>query len=105
MAVICNVRHTFATLDKNPETGNHCIEASELTEGSIRPLTGQVFDDAIDTGFILVSKTTGKEVLFIKWDELRDNDGDVMKWEFRPMADNGKLDPDIAAMKLIVLND
>ena len=44
----------------------------------------RLYNDACDTGFVLVSHKTGKEVPFYLADEVKNRDGDVEHWEFAP---------------------
>lgn len=46
---------------------------------------GRVYDDSCDEGFTLVSQWTGEEIVFVLDHVLRDGEGDVLRWEFRPV--------------------
>lgn len=61
---------------------------------------GQLYDDAADTGFVLVSERTGKELAFYLEDAEYHNE-DVVAWHFRPAT----VDPHLSKMKLVIFND
>lgn len=61
-------------------------------------LFGRIYDDACDTGFIMVSEKTGKEEHMCLYETQTDRDGDVCGWVFLPV--NPKLD-----FKVLVFND
>jgi hypothetical protein len=44
---------------------------------------GQVYDDAADVGFTMVSSRTGREVVFVVADEQRDGEGDILFWTLK----------------------
>ena len=45
---------------------------------------GRLYDDAADTGFVLVSHKSGRAVPFYLVDEVENSYGDVEHWEFAP---------------------
>lgn len=60
-------------------------EISTLSSGKPVKLWGQLFDDACDLGFVLVSPRTGKEIPFYLSSTDQDCDGDVTGWNFKPV--------------------
>ena len=47
------------------------------------PLLGQLYDDACDEGFVLVSERTGAEIPMYLTKTERDREGDVQCWNFK----------------------
>lgn len=70
-----------------------CAEASDLR--GFRHM-GQVWNDAADAGFVMVSAATGREVVFT-FSRTDTNDGDIAGWWFTSYPT-----PDI---KCLVIND
>jgi hypothetical protein len=90
MAVICDTAINTRTLTWD---GKWFIgEASEL------PAPTRVWDDAADVGYRLVSHRTGDSVVFAMDRTVRDDEGDVMAWVFKPITGAFQ-------MELHVLND
>jgi hypothetical protein len=56
-----------------------------------------VYDDAIDEGFTIVSKRTGKEVVFRKERLVKDAEGDIQSWVFSSVT--------ILGFKTMIFND
>lgn len=52
---------------------------------------GRVYDDACDEGLTLVSEWTGKEIVFAMHEELKNEEGDVEGWEFKPVSNSVNL--------------
>jgi hypothetical protein len=65
---------------------NKCFSAfdSDLP----RNLVKQVWNDACDEGFAIVSEKTGKEVIVTFCKIYKNKDGDVTHWEFKPYRNN-----------------
>lgn len=49
---------------------------------------GQLYDDAADQGFVMVSQRTGKEMPFCLEETSRNGDGDVEYWKFRAVKED-----------------
>ena len=61
----------------------------------------RLYNDACDTGFVLVSHKTGRKVPFYLVDEVKNSDGDVEHWEFAPAIALGS----DADCNVIIFND
>ena len=90
--------------DFNVATNEFVAEMSMLDHGGIRVL-GQLYADAADTGFVMVSARTGKEVEFVLKEEVRDADRDIRYWEFQPTHQAQFYNPELRGVRVIVLND
>lgn len=66
-----------------PESKMFVSEASTLTLGK-HLLDGQVYNDAADAGFNLVSERTGRTIRFYFSHDERDADGDVTVSIYKP---------------------
>ena len=62
----------------------------------------QIFDDACDSGFYMVSERTGEKKLFTLSEEVKDSDNDIIVWIFTHWDVNV---PSEKQMKVHVLND
>lgn len=60
---------------------------------------GQVFDDACDWGFTMVSHRTGKEVVFGHYSTDEDDEGEVKGWWFHCVS------PGHRDLKCLIVND
>ena len=90
--------------DFNCNTSEFVAEISMLQHGGINVL-GQLYNDAYDTGFVMVSEKTGKEVEFTLCEVLRDSDHDVRFWSFKPTQRARHFNPALQNVTAIVLND
>lgn len=94
--------HSTKEFDWDKKTSTFTAEASELRWPIGWPTLGQVYDDACDEGFTLVSAKTGKEVpvAIEKVDEDNDFSGGWSKIAFVPAnrADRDKF-------RVVVFND
>lgn len=88
----------------NPSTKEFVAEVSMLQHGGIN-VHGRLYADAADTGFVMVSTKTGKEVEFVLKEEARDADRDIKFWSFEPTAQAKFYNPDLRDVTVIVLND
>lgn len=80
----------------HPEMATFSQEVSSL--GQFQP--GQLYDDAADLGFVLVSDRTGDKIPFYFHKEEHHN-GELVAWEFH----SASKDPRLAKLKVIVHND
>jgi hypothetical protein len=71
------------------------------------PVTGRLYDDACDEGFIIVSKKTGEEATFYLKETLRSNDIDdeINSWVFAPTIETLQRHPNLRGWFVEVLND
>ena len=88
----------------NPATKEFTAEMSEVSHGGLNPL-GQLYNDAADQGFVMVSDKTGKPVQFFLHDTQRDADHDVKFWEFHPIMSAVFYNPQLQGVKVIIFND
>lgn len=81
----------------NPEDATFSQEASTLKG---HKWAGQLYDDAADTGFVLVSSRTGEELAFYLVDAEYHNE-DVYAWHFHAATN----DPKLSKLKVVIWND
>ena len=67
-------------------------------------LFGQLYDDACDQGFTMVSQKTGVEVSFYLSKDI-DRAGDEGGWEFEPIPESVRKTPAAKGLKVIIFND
>jgi len=72
--------HSTSLFTWDSESSTFVIEASSLP----RPMCNQVWDDAADLGFNLISEKTGDAIEVFLMKELKDAEGDVLYWQFEP---------------------
>lgn len=70
-------------------------EASELRNFCL----GQVYDDACDLGFTIISAKTGKGAVFVENDPEKDAEGDVLAWNFKCITSG------LTHLKAVIYND
>jgi hypothetical protein len=88
----------------DPKTLTFCAEITDLpNKGS--GLFGQVYDDACDQGFTMVSGRTGQQTRWYLGDTVRDLDGDLMSWTFYPDQRDVRKFPAMNGWKVVVFND
>jgi len=66
-------------------------------------VSGQIWDDAADVGFIIHSDKLNKDFIFIHVNTTRDADQDIQTWEFKSVTDRGA--PTAVPMTVTVFND
>lgn len=81
-----------------PKSKEFVAEASDLHGIN---LFSQVYNDACDEGFVLVSQKTGKEVPFTLARIQHDADRDIAFWKFTAAT----RDPKLAGVSVIIFND
>lgn len=59
-------------------------ELSDLLGGTNRPFMSNIYDDAADVG-LRIRSHTGREEIFHLTDVIRDADGDITVWIFKPI--------------------
>ena len=59
---------------------------------------GQVYDDACDEGFTIISERTGKSAVFTLYQEIRHNE-EFCGWEFHCVT------PGLTHLKAVIFND
>ena len=85
----------------HPENRTFSQEISSLGRYD---LFQRIYDDACDTGFTMVSKKTGKEVVFFLSKDI-DWAGDEGKWIFEPIPESIRKVPAAKGLKVIIFND
>ena len=90
--------------DFNRKTGEFVAEISMIQHGGIN-LFAQLYNDAADQGFVMISAQTQQAVDFYLSDTQRDDEGDVKFWEFTPSTRAVRCNDRLAGVKVIVLND
>lgn len=75
------------------------LTIEESTLRANRKAPGQVYNDACDEGFTLISHRTGNEVIVAMHEIKRDHDGDVQAWIYKSVW------PRDANITLMVFND
>jgi hypothetical protein len=85
-----------------PKSNEFVAEISDLH--GTDPL-GQLYADACDQGFVMISEKTGKKVEFTLADIRRDADSDIMYWEFVPTSTAIFYNRNLQDVKVILLND
>ena len=85
MAVICWKRLSTKDFHYSVDTKNFVAEISTLSQGRTRAVFDQVYDDACDEGFVLVSHKTGEEVTFVVDKIDQDSEGDIAGWHLIPI--------------------
>jgi hypothetical protein len=78
--------------------GTFVCEDSDFGKVGLIDRLGQVYDDACDLGFTIVSQKTGREVVFAQDGEDR-RDGEVMGWRFVCVTPGHK------NLKALIIND
>lgn len=81
------------------ETNDFSQEASSL-RGNVA-IMGQLYDDAADIGFVLVSEHTGQEVPFCMYQEMKSEEGEILWWKFKSTSPHKLLED----MTVTVYND
>jgi len=76
--ILTPTRISTSRLSYDAATGIFAAEASDLPDPS------RVYDDACDVGYTLVSHRTGTEIVFAHVDTVKDREGDIMYFVFKP---------------------
>lgn len=77
---------------------------AEVSELGPQPF-GSVFNDAIDSGFSMVSAKTAAIADFYIYNTNRDADSDVTHWLLKPTRDTIQLFPSLRNTTAVVWND
>jgi hypothetical protein len=85
-----------------PERRELVAEASDL--GSSFQLE-QLYVDACDEGVKIISDRTGQEAAFYLVQRKTDGEGDLLAWVFEPTLEAIRKQPQLAGVKVVVLND
>lgn len=60
---------------------------------------GNVYDDACDEGFSIVSAKTGRAAVFALYNHEEDGEGELVKWIFKCVT------PGLTHLKAVIFND
>lgn len=101
MAVRCSRVWSSKHFHYNRNTRTLVSEASTIQQGRALPLFGQIYDDACDEGFAIVSRRTGREVVFVVEKIDRDDDGDIVGWWLKTAERKDAA----LGIKVLVIND
>jgi hypothetical protein len=109
---ICSVRHSsdlFSVYrNHNGIAGKNELVAyvSDLEANNpIKCVWGQVYDDACDRGFVIISVKTGKEAVFARDSVIADSDGEVQAWRCIPTRDTLRRLPQLKGWTITLIND
>jgi hypothetical protein len=105
MADICNVRHSsdlFTVYKDRQELATYRSDLEANTDGGI---FAQVYDDACDEGFVIVSAKSGKEAVFAHEDSIVDGEGEILADVYIPTRDTVRRLPHLKGWKAVLLND
>jgi hypothetical protein len=77
-------------------------EASDLMGND---LMRQIYDDACDVGFAILSNKTRVIVVYYLSEEKRDTDGDITAWVYKPIPEHARKNLAIAKTQVVIFND
>jgi hypothetical protein len=80
-------------------------EISTLSQGGRRQVFSQVYDDACDEGFKMISKVTGKIVYYVVDSEDRDGENELQGWRLVPTRDSIRRVPECKGTSVLIIND
>lgn len=107
MSIIADRAHSslFTIVDTAgfPGSKSFVSEMSTVSAHFVDPLK-QFYDDACDTGFLLVSAKTGVAAGFTLSDCQLDLDNDVVCWVFKPTADAIRRNPKLQHTEARIYN-
>lgn len=102
----CSHRHASHLFTVYPERKEMAAYASDLCANhSTGEVARQVYDDACDIGFVIVSGPTGKEATFAQDNTRRDGEGDIIAWTYVPTRGTLRKLPQLNGWKVTVIND
>ena len=76
-------------------------EASDLGNRHLQPL----YDDACDVGFAVKSTHTGAVVTYAMSRVMKDNEGEIQRWDYEPTSESVRNVPDCAGTRAVIFND
>jgi len=95
---ISSARFTFSK-----KTNMFVADMSEVSHGGYNILS-QLYNDAADQGFVMISHKTHAAVEFYLDHTEREADGDVRFWLFKPTANAVRKNPQLAGTKVMIVN-
>lgn len=99
MSVICSKYLSTSQFRYDPSTKVFTAFMSDfgaLSDQLVNPVFGRVYDDSYDEGFVMISKMTGVEVVYVVGHTQTNDDNDVEHWDLVPITKTGRsyLNPD-----------
>lgn len=98
------VKHSTRIMSYTAASRMFVVECSLLDQGGRLPIDCQVYNDACDAGFTLVSHVTGREAIFTFKEHLRDEEGEVYAAVYSIDAQSVRRNPTLAGATVHVLN-
>ena len=94
------MRHSSKQFTWLPETRRFIAEVSELGANPF----GQIYPDACDMGFVMISAVTGKESKWVEDSQIYDGD-ELAGWRFVPTDETVRKLPILKGVVVEILND
>lgn len=98
------IKHSTRIMSYNPASKMFVVERSMLDQGGRLPIDCQVYNDACDAGFTLVSHVTGREAIFTFKEYLRDEEGEAYAAVYCVDVQSAYRNPALAGATVHVLN-
>lgn len=99
---IIGTRVSSSRFEFNARIKCFTAEISELPNFTFGPL----YNDACDIGFVMVSSKTGSLAEFYLRPQVRrDQDNDIVAWEFKPTDRAIRANPGLHGAKVVIYND
>lgn len=89
--------------DYDAKSKTFSAEISMIEANNLK-VFGMLYDDAIDTGFVMMSAKTDRLAEFFMEETIKNVDGDITHWVFKPMQSSVRRNPKLAGVKVIVWN-
>jgi len=109
---IANTTFSSKDFDYSAENKMFSQEMSMLDKGGKRQVFSQVYDDACDEGFKMISKATGKAVYYVVdsedrdgENEDRDGENEILGWRLVPTRDSIRRVPECKGTHVLIIND
>lgn len=99
------VYHSTRKFNFHPDLNEFTAEVSTLCEGNKKPAFGRIYNDAADTGFILVSHVTLQDVKFYIDREEKNSEGELIAWHLKPEDAAICKHPKLKDVTIVVFND
>jgi len=77
---------------------------AEISSLNTDPLS-RIYPDACDEGFTLVNPKTGVGITFTLEETQRNRDMDIVAWKFVPVFEVARRRPDLADLRVTIIND
>ncbi|WP_407303456.1 hypothetical protein [Acinetobacter sp.] len=103
MSNVIGSKISSARFTYTKRTNSFVTDMSEISHSGADPL-GQLYDDAADQGFVMISHKTHEAVEFYLDHTEREADGDIRYWLFKPTAAAVRKNPKLADAKVMIVN-